>query len=264
MRAPWKRPAKPERTVGEDGLIRMSIWDHLAELRGRVVKSALAVAAGAVVGFFLWDPILRFVQKPYCDLKREKFKQGVDALNTCKFVAFEPLELVATRIKVATYVGLVLALPVVLWQLWRFITPGLHPKEKRYAIPFIASSIVLFLLGALIAVLTFPQALSFLVNIGGNNVDTLFGPAKYLSLYVLIMLAFGLAFEFPVVLVFLQLAHVVKSSQLMQVWRYAIVGIFIVAAVITPSQDPYSLLGMAVPMTIFYFGAAGIGKLLKR
>lgn len=258
------RKRKREREVGDDGLERMTIWEHIDELRSRVIKSVLAIGCGAVVGFFLWDPLLAFMQRPYCDLKRERIKDAASAVGTCKFVAFEPLELVTTRLKVASYIGLVLALPIVLWQLWRFITPGLHPKEKKYAVPFIAASIFLFLLGGAIAVLTFPQALEFLIDIGGNNVETLFGPSKYISLYVLIMLAFGLAFEFPVVLTFLQIANIVKPRQLFGWWRYAIVVIFIVAAVITPSQDPYSLLGMALPMVCFYFMSAGIGKLLGK
>ena len=251
-----KRPP-PER--GEDGLVRMTLVDHLAELRRRVMISTIAILLGAVIGFLVYNPVLSFLQAPYCDLKRQKNLPG-----TCNFVITDPLEGVTTRFKVSAYIGLSLALPIVLWQLWRFITPGLHPKEKKYAIPFIVSSVLLFALGALIAVLTFPQALSFLISVSGDEVETLFGPARYISLYTLIMLAFGVAFEFPVVLVFLQVANVLTPRKLLKTWRMAIVGIFVVAAVITPSQDPYSLLGMALPMTLFYFGSIGIGKLLGK
>jgi sec-independent protein translocase protein TatC len=100
--------------------------------------------------------------------------------------------------------------------------------------------------------------------VSGDNVETLFGPAKYISLYTLIMLAFGLAFEFPVVLVFLELANVLTPRKLLSSWRMSIVGITVAAAVITPSQDPYSMIGMAGPMIIFYFAAIGIGKLLGK
>jgi len=245
--------------VGEDGLVRMSLMDHLAELRRRVMICTIAVAVGAVLGFLLYNRVLSFLQAPYCDLKHKRGLPG-----SCNFVITDPLEGVTTRFKVSAFIGLALAMPVVLWQVWRFITPGLHPKEKKYAIPFIASSILLFALGALIAVLTFPQALAFLISVSGDNVETLFGPAKYISLYTLIMLAFGVAFEFPVVLVFLQLAGALSSRRLMRSWRMSIVGIFIFAAVITPSQDPYSLFGMALPMTLFYFSSAGIGRLLGK
>ncbi|MEO5678290.1 MAG: twin-arginine translocase subunit TatC [Acidimicrobiales bacterium] len=261
LKMPLRRRKPAE--VGEDGLVRMSLIDHLTELRRRVVISTVAIALGAVVGFLLYNRVLAFLQEPYCDLKRKRgLTDGI--ASTCKFVITDPLEGVTTRFKVSAYLGLTLALPVVLWQVWRFITPGLHPKEKKYAIPFIASSVVLFALGALIAVLTFPQALAFLISVSGDNVETLFGPARYISLYTLIMLAFGVAFEFPVLLVFLQLAGALTPRRLLRSWRGAVVGIFVVAAVITPSQDPYSLLGMALPMTLFYFGAIGVGKLLGK
>ena len=250
--------------VGEDGLVRMSLVDHLAELRRRVMISTVAVALGGVVGFLLYNRVLAFLQEPYCDLKREKGLAPDSFAGNCNFVITDPLEGVTTRFKVSAYIGLALALPIVLWQLWRFITPGLHPKEKKYAIPFIVSSVLLFALGALIAVLTFPNALDFLISVSGDEVETLFGPAKYISLYTLIMLAFGVAFEFPVVLVFLQMAGVLTPRKLLGAWRFAVVGIFVVAAVITPSQDPYSLAGMALPMTSFYFLSIGIGKLLGK
>jgi len=254
-----RRRSKDAPLRSEDGLVQMSLIEHLAELRRRVTISVIGITGGAVVGFLLYNRILAFLQDPYCDLKRQKNLPG-----TCNFVITDPLEGVTTRFKVSAYVGLIIALPIVLWQLWRFITPGLHPKEKKYAIPFVLSSIVLFLLGATVAIVTFPQALDFLISVSGNNVETLFGPAKYISLYTLIMLAFGLAFEFPVVLVFLEIANIVTPARLLKSWRMALVGIFVVAAVITPSQDPYSMLGMALPMTLFYFASVGIGKLLGK
>jgi sec-independent protein translocase protein TatC len=254
-----RRRPKVAPPVSEDGLVQMSLVEHLAELRRRVFISVVAIAGGGVVGFLLYNRILAFLQEPYCDLKAKKHLPG-----TCNFTIFDPLEGVTTRFKVSAYVGLVIALPIVLWQLWRFITPGLHPKEKKYAIPFVLSSLVLFLAGAAVAVLTFPQALDFLIGVSGDKVETLFGPAKYISLYTLIMLAFGLAFEFPIVLVFLEIAGVVTPRKLLKSWRMSIVGITVFAAVITPSQDPYSMLGMALPMMVFYFAAIGIGKLLGK
>lgn len=254
-----RRRPKERPPLSEDGLVQMSLVEHLAELRRRVMIAVFAVTGGAVVGFLLYNRVLAFLQAPYCDLKREKRLPG-----SCNFVITDPLEGVTTRFKVSAYIGLVLALPIVLYQLWRFITPGLHPKEKRYAVPFILSSLVLFLLGAAVAVLTFPQALDFLIGVSGDKVETLFGPAKYISLYTLIMLAFGLAFEFPVILVFLEIANILTPRRLLASWRMAVVGITVFAAVITPSQDPYSMLGMAGPMWLFYFLAILIGKLLGK
>ena len=243
----------PDEDNAADG--RMSLAEHLAELRSRLVKSILAVAVCSVLGFVFSNAILDLLVQPYCDVK-----QGKD----CALVVIDPLEGFATRIKIAAFVGVVLASPVVLWQIWRFVTPGLHPKEKRYAIPFIASSIVLFIGGAVVAIFTFPKALDFLVQVGGPDLVPLFSPSKYLRLFLLVVIAFGISFEFPVLLVFLQLARVLSTARLRRWRRGACVGIFVFAAVITPSQDPITMLAMAGPMYLFYELAIVIGRLLKR
>lgn len=234
----------------------MSIIEHLTELRRRLVISAVAIALGAVLAFGFYNRILSYLIQPYCDtLPRGK---------PCSLYITDPLEGFATRLKVATWVGFMLSSPVVLYQLWRFITPGLNPREKRYAVPFVASSVVLFCLGALMARLTFPEALKFLLSIGGSGLTPILSPSKYLRLVILVALAFGVAFLFPVLLVFLELAGILTSRRLAGWRRPAIVVIFIIAAVITPSQDPYSLFAMAIPMCIFYEASILIGKVLHK
>ena len=240
----------------------MTLLEHLAELRRRLIICAIAVSLGAVVGWLAYNHVLHFMQHPYCEtLKHHPSFKGA---NGCNFVITNPLEGVTTRIKVSGYFGLTLALPIVLFQFWRFVTPGLHAKEKKYVLPFVLTSMLLFALGAAVAVLTWPQALNFLIGVSGQGVSTFFSPSKYIGLYTLVIIAFGLSFEFPVILVFLELVGVLNSAKLLSWWRYAVVLIFIAAAVITPSQDPYSLFGMALPMCLFYFLAIGIGKLLKK
>src|SRR5688500_12711804 len=165
----------------------MSLVDHLTELRRRLVISVVAIAAGAAVGFVLYPYLLDVLKDPYC----RTLPEG----DPCRFFISDPLEGFATRLRLAGYSGLVLASPVVLWQLWRFITPGLHPKEKRYAIPFIISSIVLFLLGGTLGYLTFPRALEFLQSVGGEGLQEIYSPARYLRLVTMVMAAFGLSFE---------------------------------------------------------------------
>jgi len=246
--------ADTEELEGAGG--RMSLIEHLTELRRRLVISAIAVALSGVVAFVLYNHILNFLIHPYCSVGPKHTK--------CTLFIQDPLEGFATRLKVAGYVGLFLASPVVLFQMWRFITPGLHAKEKKYAIPFVLSSILLFIFGAVIAMLTFPQALHFLIAVGGPNLQTIFSPSKYLNLILLMIVAFGVAFEFPVVLVFLELAGVLSTERLKKWRRPAIVVIFVIAAVITPSQDPYSLFAMAIPMCLFYEAAILIGRLLKK
>ena len=235
---------------------RMSIVDHLAELRRRLIISAVAVALGAMVAFVLYDQILAFLIKPYCDTLPPGRK--------CTLFITDPLEGFATRLKVATWVGFLLSSPVVLYQFWRFITPGLNPNEKRYAVPFVGSSVLLFCLGALLARITFPKALDFLLSVGGTDLEPILSPSKYLRLVILVALAFGVAFLFPVLLVFLQLAGIVSSRRLSGWRRQAIVVIFVIGAVITPSQDPYSLFAMAVPMYFFYEASILLGKVLHK
>jgi sec-independent protein translocase protein TatC len=231
----------------------MPLVAHLAELRRRLIISIIAVVIGGIVGFLLYNRILGILIRPYTDVT-----------GKTDFVFFDPLEAFATRLKVAAWSGVFMASPVVLWQLWRFITPGLHKKEKRYAIPFIVSSILLFLLGGVVAMFTFKSALRFLIGVGGDHLTPLFSASKFLSLIILMIIAFGVAFEFPVLLVCLELAGVLTSRRLRKWRRPAIVVIVSVAAVITPSQDPYSLFAMAVPMYIFYEASILIGRLLKK
>lgn len=248
--------AKRVRTPAGDSGAHMTVIEHLTELRRRMVVCLIAVGACAVVAFIAYARILRFLQEPYCDVV------GPD--EPCTFLATSVLDPFAIRLQIATYGGLILAAPIVFWQLWRFVAPGLTSRERRYAIPFIASSIVLFALGGFIAYLTFPRALDFLVHIGGSSLDVRPTPTKYLQLILLMILAFGLSFEFPVFLVFLQLAGAVSTAQLRSWRRWAIVGIVAFAAVITPSQDPYSLFAMAAPMWLFYEASIGVGRVLKR
>jgi sec-independent protein translocase protein TatC len=240
---------------------RMTLVEHLTELRRRIIICAIAVVVGAIIGFLLYSRILHILAHPYAVATRDRGNCGH---HGCNLVATDPLAPFIVRLKVSTYAGLVIALPVLLWQLWRFITPGLNPKEKRYAIPFILSSVVLFLMGGAVAWLTFPKALSFLISIGGADIGTFFVADKYLTFVSLMIIAFGVSFEFPVVLVFLMLARVLKTSTLRKYRRHAIVGITAFAAVITPSQDPYSLFFMAAPMYLFYEGSIVIGRILKR
>jgi sec-independent protein translocase protein TatC len=233
----------------------MPVMDHLAELRNRVLISALAVTVGAVVMFFFSNQVIKFLVEYYKDAT----KGDQQAL-----IFTGPVDGFITRLKVATYGGIVLALPVWLYEMWRFITPGLNPKERRYAIPFVVSSVFLFALGAVVAFLTLEPALKFLIDVGGPSQRPLFTSDRYLTLVSLMVVAFGLSFEFPVVLVFLLIAGVISTRQLRHFRRWAIVGIVTFAAVITPSQDPYSLLFMAGPMYLFYEGSIVIGRLLKK
>lgn len=249
------------RTGGADAQARMTLMEHLTELRRRLVISLVAIAAGAVVGFLLYHRILDVLSDPYRSATAHHIRTCKP--HGCDLITTDVLQPFLVRLKVAAYVGILLASPVVLWQIWRFVTPGLTDREKRYAVPFLVATIVLFLLGAVVAWITLPKALDFLVAIGGN-LDVKSTASSYITLVGLMFLAFGISFEFPVLLVFLLLVRVLKTSQLRKYRRHAIVGIVTFAAVITPSQDPYSLFLMAIPMYVFYEASIVLGRILKR
>jgi sec-independent protein translocase protein TatC len=248
---PTKAPRDPE--------ARMTLVEHLRELRSRLIKSAVAVVLGALVAWLAYNRIFDWLIHPYRDVCAD-----ARSVTNCRLLATDPLEPFTVRLKISTYGGIALAMPVLLWQVWRFVTPGLYPKEKRYALPFVASALVLFASGALIAYWTLPKAIQWLVAIGGDNLVSAYTPTKYFTLVVYMMLAFGVGFEFPILLVFLQAIGVLPNAVLRRFRRYAIVGITVIVAVITPSGDPISMLALSVPMVIFYEVSILIGRFIER
>ena len=255
MKLPFRRSPKPKLAGPED---RMTLTEHLAELRTRIIRCMLAVVIGIIVVLAAYDWVLDFLRKPY-----ERLCDDRPKLN-CDLQFISPLEGFATRLSISTYGGIILALPVLMWQLWRFIVPALHAKEKKYAIPFIASSILLFALGGFLAYWTLEKALEFLIDWAGSDVEANFRVSEYVKLVGLMVAAFGIAFEFPVLLVALQLIGIVTPQTLLKGWRYAIMAIFVIAAVITPSGDPYSMLALALPMSLFYLISILIGYIVQR
>lgn len=253
-----KRQVRMSESTTTDNV--MPLMEHLRELRMRIVRSLLAVAVGTIVLLAIYDPVKNFLTKPYRDLCRQRPDFNCDG----SLFSLGPLDGFSARMRVCAYGGLILALPVVLWQIWRFIVPALSKKEKRYAGPFIASSITLFIVGCSLAYWTLNKALEFLISWSGTEVTQAYQVTKYISLVALMMLAFGVGFLSPVLIVFLQLAGAVKPRTLIKQWRFAIMGIFVAAAVITPSGDPFSMLALALPLTVLYLIAVLVGWLLTR
>jgi sec-independent protein translocase protein TatC len=238
----------------------MSMMDHLRELRMRLVRCVLAVGVSTLLLLAFYDPLKNLLTLPYRNLCKERPDFDCDG----SLFSLGPLDGFSARMRVCLYGGLVLALPVVLWQIWRFIVPALSKKEKSYAVPFIASSVVLFGFGCYLAYWTLDKALEFLISWSGSDVTQAYQVTKYINLVVMMMLAFGIGFLSPVLLVFLQLVSVVTPKTLLRQWRYAVMAIFVSAAVITPSGDPISLLALAIPLTILYLIAIFVGWLLTR
>jgi sec-independent protein translocase protein TatC len=241
----------------------MTLVEHLEELRRRLFISLAAIALGSVVGWFLYDPLLRLMTDPFCEWVRT-LPQSQQPPSGCKLLTLSPIDPVMVKLKVVAILGLFIALPVVLYQLWAFIVPGLTGRERRMAIPFVLSSLALFALGALVAYLTLPKALGFLLGFGGSAITPFLTANSFLSFVLLVALAFGLTFEFPIILIFLTIVGVLSTAKLRSWRRTAILVIAVAAAVITPSADPYSMLAMMVPMVVFYEVAIIVGRLMKK
>lgn len=238
----------------------MSVMDHLRELRTRLIRCVLAVAVGMMGLLAFYDPVKNFLTEPYVRICTAKPSLGCDG----SLYSLGPLDGFAARLRICTWGGLVFALPVILWEVWRFVVPALEKREKRYAVPFILSSVTLFGVGCWIAYWTMDKALDFLISWSGSDVTQAFQVSKYVQLIVLMMLAFGVGFLSPVLIVFMQLVGVITPRTLLRQWRYAIMGIFVVSAVITPSGDPISMLALAIPLSVLYMASILVGWLLVR
>lgn len=241
----------------------MTVMEHLEELRHRIVIAIIALALGSIVGWFLYPWFIHLVRVPYCDYVHTLPKEAVPAAG-CNLISNAPLDPMLVKLKVVVFLGLGVSLPIVLFQLWAFIVPGLTPREKKLSIPFIVSSTLLFLMGGLVAFVTLPKALNFLLGFAGSGVQPFIQFNSYVSFVVLVTLAFGVSFEFPVLLVFLLLVGVLTTARLRAWRRWSILGISVFAAVITPSSDPYSMLAMMIPMVLFYEGSIIVGRLMKK
>ena len=237
----------------------MSMMEHLGELRRRLIISLVAFLLISIVAFIFFEPLKEFVRQPLCKVPPEKLGE-----LGCDLVFRKVLGAFMFRLKLTALAGLVLASPIWLYQIWAFVTPGLTMKEKKYAIPFAISSFILFAAGAYVAYLTLPTGINLLVGIAGEGVTPLLEAEEYLNFVGLMFLGFGFMFELPLVLFFLGLAGIVTVDMLRKQRRVALVTIVALAALITPSQDPYTLLVLAIPLYLLYELTIVILRLVNR
>ena len=225
----------------------MTMVGHLRELRKRIVISLTAFLLISVVAFIFYDPILETIRRPLCSLPPDLLgPQGCDLIFT------RPLGGFMFRLKVTALVGIAVASPIWLYQLWAFIVPGLNNKERKYALPFVLSAVLLFAVGIALAYVTMPAGIRILVSLAGEGLVPLLDAEEYLNFVGLMLLGFGLTFELPLVLFFLGLAEVITVEQLRQQRKAAFVGIVALSAIITPSQDPYTMMALAIPIYVLY------------
>jgi sec-independent protein translocase protein TatC len=219
----------------------MPMMEHLAELRNRLIKSAIAVTIATIVAFAYSDELLDFLIRPY----RVAVPDG-------SLAYFRPTEAFSTVMRVSLFGGLILASPVIIYQVWRFVAPALTPREKRWSYPLAAVFAVLFVGGCAVGYLALERGLIFLLDFGGDALTPVIGADYYLRFATRFILAFGVAFEFPVFLFALSAFGILPSSFLSSNRRWAVLIILIAAAIITPSGDPLTLLMLAIPMYLLY------------
>jgi sec-independent protein translocase protein TatC len=233
----------PYEADSEDATAKMSFLEHLDELRRRLIVSVSAIAAGFLVCLFFIDDIFAFIMVP---LQRALPQGG-------RFIYTEPTEAFMLQIKGAALVGLIVATPVVLWQLWLFIAPGLYANEKRFAIPFVFMTTFFFVGGALFShFVAFPWSWVFFASFTTDYMDFMPKIGPVFSLYAKMLLAFGVIFQMPTLVFFLARFGIVTARMLVRYFKYALLTIFIIAAVLSPGTDVVSQLMMAVPMLLLY------------
>lgn len=233
---------------------RMSVLDHLRELRHRLMIVVLLIAAGAVLGWVLYDPVLTFLKHPYCSVPASHRYHSNDS-TSCELIYTGVLDGFTTRLKVSVIAGTVFTGPLWLYQIWAFITPGLRKNERKYTLVFVVVSTALFVAGMALAYVVLAKGLSVLIGAAGEGTQALLSVNSYLSFVTLMLVVFGAAFELPLLVVMANIAGVVSGKVLKKSQRIAIFVIFLFAAVATPSTDPFTMCAMAIPMVLLFEGA---------
>jgi sec-independent protein translocase protein TatC len=247
------RKLRPRSRRIENPEARMPLMEHIRELRNRVLKAVFAAVVGIIVGWFLEPPVWRFLQHPYCRLPHRYvlplghyLKPG----QTCQLVVNGLFDGLFLHFKIAIALGIIISSPIWLYQIWAFIAPGLHARERRWAYFFAGSAVPLFAFGGTIAYFAMTKGLRFLLSMVPSNVIPLITVNTYLGYAMAMLLIFGLAFELPLVMILLNLSGVLTHARFRKWRRVIIFGVFAFAAIATPSPDPISMLLLAVPCVI--------------
>jgi len=242
-------PPPPPTGDEEEGMLRMSFLEHLEELRRRIISALIGVGVSFGVSFLFCDQLWNIIKQPAVTaLKSLGYEQ--------RLVQITPMEtLNIIWFKLPLVCSIFLASPWVVYQVWAFISPGLYRKERRWAVPFIVSSAGLFILGGLFAYfVAFRFALTFLLGMGhGKDIAPFVSVSEYFAMFVNVVLGIGLVFELPVVIFFLTLLRIVSPSFLIKHSRYAILIIFVIAAIVTPTPDAFNMMLFALPMCLLFY-----------
>ncbi|MEU8201262.1 twin-arginine translocase subunit TatC [Streptosporangium sp. NPDC049046] len=250
--------AAPSPAEAGDG--RMPLMEHLRELRNRLVIALLGLVAGTIVGFIFFDPIWQFVSAPYCGLPQaQELRPG-----QCTMLILGVFDSFFVNLKVAAMFGLVVSSPIWLWQIWGFVTPGLYRNEKRYSILFMVLAVPLFLAGAALAYFVMDTGLSILLGFAPPGTLTGLTINEYLSYALIMIIVFGISFELPLLMVFLNIIGVLPRSLVSKHRRMVIFLMFVFGAVATPGGDPFTMIALALPMVLLFGLAEGFMYLREK
>lgn len=230
----------------------MALWDHLKELKNRLIKSGIAVLVSAVAGWFLYDPVVTTLSEPLIRIAEETGRTAVLSFATIA----DPF---AFKMQIAIQIGLVISSPVWIYQVWAFITPGLTSKERRYTLGYMAAAVPLFLGGVFVAWLVFPTVVRALLQFtpstaAANNI----GATEYLTFATQMMLFLGISFLVPVLLVGVNMAGILRGKTILKAWRIIVFLVFVLAALAAPGTDALSMFMLAAPLLILFFVAIGL------
>lgn len=242
---------------------RMPVLDHLRELRQRIVKILIIVAVGAVFGWIFYGHILDVLKHPYCQVPK-KYRATPTGTGDCVLIYHGVLDGFTTRLKVSAIAGAVLTGPFWLYQIWAFITPGLRSNEKKYTRIFVAASTLLFVAGMTLAYVVLAKGLRVVIEQAGYGTAAQLTVSDYISFVTLMLVAFGAAFEVPLLVVMANFAGVLPARLLQKSRRIGIFLIFVFAAVATPTTDPFTMCAMAVPMVLLFEASIQIARVHDR
>jgi sec-independent protein translocase protein TatC len=235
----------------------MTLIEHIRELRTRLFRACIAILVGALIGYLVSVRVQHWITAPYCSFS---LSHGAPK---CSFNLNGPLDQFMLQLKISLYVGLVLAAPFWLYQLWAFVAPGLHRRERRYTYAFAAAAAPLFAVGFYLGFLLVSRSMVFFLGMNSDYIVTV-NLDGYFEFVTGVMLLFGAAFEFPVLVAMLNFAGLVSAKRLLGWWRIAIFLMFFFAAVVTPTPDPFGMTILGLCMAVLYFGAVGIAFLNDR